>query len=189
MKKAAEKREISKCNFFKALVQLSDYVLYSARVAGRKPTRTNADLCNDLREFISDAGLPDGHVPSLKELSQHRRQDVANLVRRRGYKLIKELLAALQEVKVTDSDVDETLTIDNQEKTSTEEDESTGVFFTFSTSCTISSINQTLLTKPFLEDVILLNEETSNSNTFDNETESDTESFFSVSLNHRYRKK
>ncbi|KAL4592147.1 hypothetical protein LXL04_005133 [Taraxacum kok-saghyz] len=136
----------------------------SVRVAGRKPARTNADLCNDLREFISDAGLPDGHVPSLKELSQHGRQDLANLVRRRGYKLIKELLAASQELKVTDSDVDETLT-DNQDKTSTEEDELTGL-----------DENETKLT----EDVILLNEETSNSNTFDDDTESDTESFFSV---------
>ncbi|CAH1452052.1 unnamed protein product [Lactuca virosa] len=89
------------------------------RVAGRKPARTNADLCNDLREFMSDAGLPDGHVPSLKELSHHGRQDLANLVRRRGYKLIKELLAASQEVKVNAS-----LT-DNQENTNTEEDEST----------------------------------------------------------------
>ncbi|CAH1450514.1 unnamed protein product [Lactuca virosa] len=30
------------------------------RVASRKPARTNADLCNDLREFMSDAGFPDG---------------------------------------------------------------------------------------------------------------------------------
>lgn len=39
------------------------------------------------------AGFPDGHVPSMKELSLHGRQDLANIVRRRGYKLIKELLA------------------------------------------------------------------------------------------------
>ena len=70
------------------------------------------------------------------------RQDLANLLRRRGYKLIKELLVALEEVKVTDSDAEETLT-DNQDKTSTEEDESTGGFsFSFFTSFTISSINQ-----------------------------------------------
>ncbi|CAH1435392.1 unnamed protein product [Lactuca virosa] len=94
------------------------------RVASRKPARTNAYLCNDLREFMSDVGFPDGHVPSLKELSHHGRQDLANLVRRRGYKLIKELLAASQEVKVNDFNVDESLT-DNQENTNTEEDEST----------------------------------------------------------------
>ncbi|CAI9288400.1 unnamed protein product [Lactuca saligna] len=68
-------------------------------VASRKPARTNADLCNVLREFMSDVGFPDEHVPSLKELSHHGRQDLANLVRRRGYKLIKELLAASQEVR------------------------------------------------------------------------------------------
>lgn len=101
---------------------------------------------------MSEIGLPDGHVPSLKELSQHGRQDLANLVRRRGYKLIRELLAASQEVKVTDSDVEESLT---------EEDESTGL-----------DENGTKLT----EDVFLSNEETSNSKTFDD----DIETSFSV---------
>ncbi|MFS8005130.1 putative AMP-activated kinase, glycogen-binding protein [Helianthus anomalus] len=92
-------------------------------VGRRKQTKTNADLCNDLREFISEIGLPDGHVPSLKELSQHGRQDLANIVRRRGYKLIKELLAASQEIKVSDSDAEGSLTEDKANK---EEDELTG---------------------------------------------------------------
>ncbi|KAK1429475.1 hypothetical protein QVD17_11684 [Tagetes erecta] len=93
-------------------------------VATRKPTKTNADLCNDLRDFISEIGLPDGHVPSLKELSQHGRQDLANIVRRRGYKLIRELLAASQEIKVSDSDVEGSLTEDKANKG--EEDELAG---------------------------------------------------------------
>ncbi|KAI3822528.1 hypothetical protein L1987_10119 [Smallanthus sonchifolius] len=92
-------------------------------VASRKQTKTNADLCNDLREFISEIGLPDGHIPSLKELSQHGRQDLANIVRRRGYKLIRELLAASQESKVSDSDIEGSLTEDKSNK---EEDELTG---------------------------------------------------------------
>ncbi|XP_043707738.1 protein PTST homolog 3, chloroplastic isoform X2 [Telopea speciosissima] len=58
----------------------------------RKKVKSNAELCNDIREFISMVGLPQGHVPSFKELSQHGRQDLANIFRRRGYKLIKELL-------------------------------------------------------------------------------------------------
>ncbi|CAH1450755.1 unnamed protein product [Lactuca virosa] len=103
---------------------LLHFQMHVSLVASRKPARTNADLCNDLREFMSDVGFHDGHVPSLKELSHHGRQDLANLVRRRGYKLIKELLAASQEVKVNDFNVDESLT-DNQENTNTEEDEST----------------------------------------------------------------
>lgn len=49
---------------------LLEYTLY--RGSSRK-VRSNADLCNDLREFISAVGLPQGHVPSLKELSQHGR--------------------------------------------------------------------------------------------------------------------
>lgn len=54
--------------------------------------KSNDDLCNDIREFLSSVGLPEDHVPTMKELSQHGRQDLANIVRRRGYKLIKELL-------------------------------------------------------------------------------------------------
>ncbi|CAI9263470.1 unnamed protein product [Lactuca saligna] len=72
--------------------------LNETRVTSRKPMRTYVDLCNDLREFMSDVGFPNAHVPSLKELSHHGRQVLANLVRRRGYKLIKELLAASQEI-------------------------------------------------------------------------------------------
>ncbi|KAK9079379.1 hypothetical protein SSX86_001050 [Deinandra increscens subsp. villosa] len=93
-------------------------------VARRKPVKTNADLCSDLRQFISEIGLPDGHVPSLKELSQHGRQDLANVVRRRGYKLIRELLAASQESEVSDSDVEVGLT---ENKTNEEEDDLTGL--------------------------------------------------------------
>ncbi|XP_060201470.1 protein PTST homolog 3, chloroplastic isoform X2 [Lycium barbarum] len=59
--------------------------------ASRK-VKSNVDLCNDIREFLSSVGLPEDHVPTMKELSQHGRQDLANIVRRRGYKLVKELL-------------------------------------------------------------------------------------------------
>ncbi|KAM0990941.1 hypothetical protein ACFX2C_009395 [Malus domestica] len=61
----------------------------------RKKTRkvkSNAELCNDIRQFLTAVGLSECHVPSLKELSQHGRNDLANIVRRRGYKLIRELL-------------------------------------------------------------------------------------------------
>ncbi|XP_049937012.1 protein PTST homolog 3, chloroplastic isoform X2 [Nymphaea colorata] len=54
--------------------------------------KSNADLCKELKEFLLSVGLPPNRVPSMKELSQHGRQDLANIVRRRGYKLIGELL-------------------------------------------------------------------------------------------------
>lgn len=50
-------------------------------------------------------GLPQDHVPSTKELSQHGRQDLANIVRRRGYKFVRELLTTQiyqQDEKVKD---------------------------------------------------------------------------------------
>lgn len=59
----------------------------------RRKVKSNTELCNDIREFISVVGLPEDHVPSMKELSQHGRQDLAHIVRRRGYKFIKQLLS------------------------------------------------------------------------------------------------
>ncbi|KAM7468212.1 hypothetical protein LguiB_015774 [Lonicera macranthoides] len=88
-----------------------------------RKVRSNADLCNDLREFISAVGLPQGHVPSLKELSQHGRQDLANLVRRRGYKLIRELLSTTTNSNINSAKEGFT---EKQDKASTTEDESTG---------------------------------------------------------------
>ncbi|XP_038882852.1 protein PTST homolog 3, chloroplastic isoform X2 [Benincasa hispida] len=57
-----------------------------------RKTKSNEELCNDIREFIRSVGLPEDHIPSTKELSQHGRTDLANIVRRRGHKLIRELL-------------------------------------------------------------------------------------------------
>ncbi|XP_024985437.1 protein PTST homolog 3, chloroplastic [Cynara cardunculus var. scolymus] len=141
----------------------------SVRVASRKQVRTNADLCNDLREFMSEAGLPDGHVPSLKELLQHGRQDLANVVRRRGYKLIRELLAASREINVADSNVEGSLT-DKQDKSSIKEDELTG----------LDENGKELAEDVFLSSEDTIIEETSNSKSFDDDLEPDVESCFLV---------
>lgn len=58
-----------------------------------RKVKSNEELCNELREFLTAVGLPKDHVPSLKDFSQHGRNDLANIVRRRGYKLIRKLLA------------------------------------------------------------------------------------------------
>nr|XP_010918643.1 protein PTST homolog 3, chloroplastic isoform X2 [Elaeis guineensis] len=57
-----------------------------------RAAKSNEELCNELREFISTMGLPENCVPTTKELSKNGRKDLANIVRRRGYKAIKELL-------------------------------------------------------------------------------------------------
>ncbi|XP_058212783.1 protein PTST homolog 3, chloroplastic [Rhododendron vialii] len=72
----------------------------------KKPRKSNADLCRDIREFVSAARLPEDHVPSLKELSQHGRQDLANIVRRRGYKLVKDLLETSAKSDKKESDTE-----------------------------------------------------------------------------------
>ncbi|XP_057513802.1 protein PTST homolog 3, chloroplastic isoform X3 [Actinidia eriantha] len=92
--------------------------------ASRK-VKSNVDLCNDIRDFVSAVGLPEGHVPSLKELSQHGRQDLANIVRRRGYKLMKELLATSPKSDRKGSDTEEGIS-EKQDMNDECEYESTG---------------------------------------------------------------
>lgn len=70
--------------------------------ASRSP-RSNVDLRKELQDFISEFGLPSDSVPSLKQLSSHGRQDLANIVRRRGYKAVAQLLADPGEICITRS--------------------------------------------------------------------------------------
>ncbi|KAL2509301.1 5'-AMP-activated protein kinase-related [Forsythia ovata] len=72
--------------------------------------KSNEDLCNDIREFLSMLGLPQTHVPSVKELSQHGRQDLANIVRRRGYRYVRHLLETSTETNADGSSAEEDLT-------------------------------------------------------------------------------
>ncbi|GAB2235788.1 hypothetical protein Drorol1_Dr00026229 [Drosera rotundifolia] len=58
----------------------------------RKRVMSDAELRDGLREFVVSIGLPEGHVPSTKELNRHGRKDLANIVRRRGHKVVKDLL-------------------------------------------------------------------------------------------------
>lgn len=67
--------------------------------------RSNEDLCNDIREFMLEFRFPEDHLPSFKELSDHGRTDLAYIVRRRGYKLIKELLAMSVNTKTAEDDM------------------------------------------------------------------------------------
>lgn len=39
----------------------------------RKRVKSNEELRSEIMEFVASAGLPQGHVPSMKELSAHRR--------------------------------------------------------------------------------------------------------------------
>ncbi|XP_027937741.1 protein PTST homolog 3, chloroplastic isoform X1 [Vigna unguiculata] len=66
----------------------------SARTRTRRSRRikSDAEICNDVREFLASVGLPDDHIPSTKELLLHGWNDLANIVRRRGHKQIQELL-------------------------------------------------------------------------------------------------
>ncbi|GMH09840.1 hypothetical protein Nepgr_011681 [Nepenthes gracilis] len=70
-------------------------VICYASIRKARATRklmNDMDLCEGLRQFAASIGLPAGYVPTTKELTEHGRKDLANIVRRRGYKRIKELL-------------------------------------------------------------------------------------------------
>ncbi|KAL7095904.1 hypothetical protein ACP275_10G051700 [Erythranthe tilingii] len=73
--------------------------------ASRK-VKSDADLRNDINEFLSTVGLPQTHVPTMKELSDNGRQDLANIVRRRGYKFIGQLLTTSSAQNNIGSDID-----------------------------------------------------------------------------------
>ncbi|XP_060967716.1 protein PTST homolog 3, chloroplastic isoform X7 [Cannabis sativa] len=67
------------------------------RVSSVKKSRKmkdNVELCREIREFMAVVGLPESHVPTMKDFSQRGRSDLAYIVRRRGYKVIGELLAS-----------------------------------------------------------------------------------------------
>ncbi|XP_031397885.1 protein PTST homolog 3, chloroplastic isoform X5 [Punica granatum] len=70
--------------------------------AGRK-VMSNVELRNEIKEFLSSVGFPEDHVPSIKELSLHGRNDLANIIRRRGYKLVRELLTNSLQMDVDES--------------------------------------------------------------------------------------
>ncbi|KAK1267624.1 hypothetical protein QJS04_geneDACA000219 [Acorus gramineus] len=70
----------------------------------KPPVKSNADLCDELREFILSVGLPGDRAPSLKELQLHGRKDLANIVRRRGYKLISELLSISENKDISEKE-------------------------------------------------------------------------------------
>ncbi|XP_004497544.1 protein PTST homolog 3, chloroplastic isoform X2 [Cicer arietinum] len=56
--------------------------------------KTDDEICSDIRQFLADVGLPQDHIPSTKELLHHGRNDLANIVRRRGHKQIRDLLTS-----------------------------------------------------------------------------------------------
>ncbi|XP_038697897.1 protein PTST homolog 3, chloroplastic isoform X2 [Tripterygium wilfordii] len=91
---------------------------------GRK-VKSNAELCDEIREFVIAAGFPVGHVPSMKELSEHGRNDLANIVRRRGYKLVRELLANSIQTDVVKSNTD-AISTEKQDETDNHEDKLAG---------------------------------------------------------------
>ncbi|XP_058771164.1 protein PTST homolog 3, chloroplastic-like isoform X2 [Vicia villosa] len=66
----------------------------TASTTTRKSRKTDDEICSEIRQFIAEVGLPHDHIPSTKELILHGRNDLANIVRRRGHKKILDLLTS-----------------------------------------------------------------------------------------------
>lgn len=49
------------------------FFFWTGDFRGSRKVKNNVELCNDLREFLSTFELPEGHVPSIKELQDHGR--------------------------------------------------------------------------------------------------------------------
>ncbi|KAF8042680.1 hypothetical protein BT93_A1114 [Corymbia citriodora subsp. variegata] len=97
-------------------------VSVAASARKSRKTKSSVELCNDVKEFLASAGLPEGHVPSIKELLQHGRDDLAYIIRRRGYKLIRELLANSVEMEVYVSDREANIAEEKESAIASEEE-------------------------------------------------------------------
>lgn len=49
------------------------YICYREKAKSSRRTKSDKEVCNELREFMSVIGLPENRVPTLKELSEHGR--------------------------------------------------------------------------------------------------------------------
>ncbi|XP_024527504.1 uncharacterized protein LOC112345306 [Selaginella moellendorffii] len=81
-------------NAGRELTKLRVFLCSSSIQDSRSKPWNDANLARELREFMVANGLPSDKVPSTKELASNGRQDLANVVRRRGYKAIAQLLAS-----------------------------------------------------------------------------------------------
>ncbi|CAN0881158.1 Protein PTST homolog 3, chloroplastic [Linum grandiflorum] len=86
--------------------------LKSSRV--KRKVKSNEELRDDIKEFLLAVGLPEDHVPSRKELIDNGRIDLANIVRRRGHKQIRELLANSSKLEVDDQSSDKECTSNHE---------------------------------------------------------------------------
>ncbi|OIW20250.1 hypothetical protein TanjilG_07409 [Lupinus angustifolius] len=95
-------RKLSVTNFFQpTAISLTRFHLRAAltnnattRTRRSRRLKSDAEICNDIHQFLIDVGLPENHIPSTKELLNYGRKDLANIVRRRGHKQIEELLTS-----------------------------------------------------------------------------------------------
>lgn len=65
----------------------------SSQAAAGRISASDLNLVAALHEFIAAGDLPPEQVPSTQELARGGRQDLANAVRRRGFKVVAQLLA------------------------------------------------------------------------------------------------
>lgn len=65
----------------------------SSQAAAGRISASDLNLVAALHEFIAAGDLPPEQVPSTQELARGGRQYLANAVRRRGFKVVAQLLA------------------------------------------------------------------------------------------------
>ncbi|KAK7267750.1 hypothetical protein RIF29_20429 [Crotalaria pallida] len=79
---------------FHLRASLTNNTSTTTRKRRSRKLKSDAEICKDICQFLDSVGLPEDHIPSTKELLQHGWKDLANIVRRRGHKQIKELLTS-----------------------------------------------------------------------------------------------
>ncbi|KAF1877903.1 hypothetical protein Lal_00038213 [Lupinus albus] len=92
----------------------------TTRTRKSRRLKSDAEICNDIHQFLADVGLPENHIPSTKELLHYGRKDLANIVRRRGHKQIQELLTSSLNANIhylnTENSLDERMVLSQNVK-------------------------------------------------------------------------
>ncbi|KAF3328191.1 Protein PTST [Carex littledalei] len=97
--KVREVSSVRRLAFVRSSAESSDEVRIS------RNRKSDEQICEELRDFISLAGLPLKRMPSLKVLSDNGRKDLAKVIKKRGYKSFSNLFLS----SVTNDEVEENL--------------------------------------------------------------------------------
>ncbi|XP_078173428.1 5'-AMP-activated protein kinase-like protein isoform X2 [Carex rostrata] len=99
------KLKVREVPFVRRLALVRSSAKSSDKVRISRNRKSDEQICEELRDFISLAGLPLKRMPSLKVLSDNGRKDLAKVIKKRGFKSFSNFFLS----SVTNDEVEENL--------------------------------------------------------------------------------